>query len=122
MFEKINNILELLFKNNTFTMLIKCLLIYYIIFVSFKLNNELIVLFDNYFIKLLILIVIFYTSTYNIEIAILIMLSFICSINTLTNIKMNDLLNLNEDTKDFNIDTETDTETDIETDIETEEN
>ena len=96
-------------------MLIKCLLIYYIIFVSFKLNNELIVLFDNYFIKLLILIVIFYTSTYNIEIAILIMLGFICSTNTLTNIKMNDLLNLNEDTKYFNINTETETETETET-------
>ena len=111
MFEKINNILGSLFKNNIFTILVKCLLIYYIIFISFKLNNELIVLFDNYFIKLLILIVIFYTSTYNIEIAILIMLSFIFSINTLTNIKMNDLLNLNEDTKYFNINTETETET-----------
>ena len=111
MFGKINDILASLFKNNTFTILIKCLLIYYIIFVSFKLNNELIVLFDNYFIKLLILIVIFYTSTYNIEIAILIMLGFVFSINTLTNIKMNDLLNLNEDTKYFNIDTETEIET-----------
>ena len=39
------------------------------------------------------------------------MLGFICSINTLTNIKMNDLLNLNEDTKYFNIGTEIETET-----------
>ena len=97
MFEKINNILELLFKNNIFTMLIKCLLIYYIIFVSFKLNNELIVLFDNVLVKVLILVVIFYTSTYSFEVSILLMIAFMFSLNTLNKIKLDDLLNINQE-------------------------
>ena len=116
MFEVINNNLQLLFNNNLFQNGIKCLLIYYIIFVSFKLNNELLLLFNNYFIKLLILIVIFYTSTYNIEISVLIMIGLMCSLNTLNNTKMNDLLNLDEDIEYLN------TETEIETDIEETEN
>ena len=45
----------------------------------------------------LILVVIFYTSTYNTEIAILIMLGLICSLNTLNNIKLKDLLNLDDE-------------------------
>ena len=62
MFESINNNIELLFKNELFLNIIKCILIYYIIFVSFKLNNELTVLFDNSIIKMLLIIMIFYTA------------------------------------------------------------
>tara|TARA_Y100001958_G_C21094359_1_gene446444 strand:+ start:373 stop:699 length:327 start_codon:yes stop_codon:yes gene_type:complete len=97
MLESINNNIKMLFTNNVFLVLIKILLLYYIIFISFKLNNELVVLLDNQIIKILIVLLIFYSSIYNIEIAILIMLSFIFSLNTLNKIKMNDLLNLNED-------------------------
>ena len=46
---------------------------------------------------MLILVVIFYTSTYNIEIATLIMIGLICSLNTLNNIKLKDLLNLDDE-------------------------
>ena len=58
----INNNLANLFNNNIFLILIKISLIYYIVFVSFKLNNELVVLFDNYVVKLLCIILIFYTG------------------------------------------------------------
>lgn len=107
----INNNLETVFNNTTFIFIINALLIYYIVFISFKLNNELIVLFDNSLIKMLILVVIFYTSTYNTEIAVLIMIGFICSLNTLNNIKLKDLLNLNEDIDYLNTETETEIET-----------
>ena len=108
MFDNINSNVEILFNNKIFLGLIKVLLIYYIIFISFKLNNELIVLFDNQIIKILIVLLIFYSSIYNIEISILIMLSFIFSLNTLNKIKMNDLLNLDEDIN--NLETETEIE------------
>ena len=108
MFDNINSNVEILFNNKIFLGLIKVLLIYYIIFISFKLNNELIVLFDNQLIKILIVLLIFYSSIYNIEISILIMLSFIFSLNTLNKIKMNDLLNLDEDIN--NLETETEIE------------
>tara|TARA_B000000475_G_scaffold203195_1_gene165507 strand:- start:166 stop:534 length:369 start_codon:yes stop_codon:yes gene_type:complete len=107
----INNNLQTVFNNTTFIFIINTLLIYYIVFISFKLNNELIVLFDNSLIKMLILVVIFYTSTYNTEIAVLIMIGFICSLNTLNNIKLKDLLNLNEDIDYLNTETETEIET-----------
>lgn len=112
----INNNLQTVFNNTTFIFIINALLIYYIVFISFKLNNELIVLFDNSLIKMLILVVIFYTSTYNTEIAVLIMIGFICSLNTLNNIKLKDLLNLNEDIDYLN--TETGTEIETEADLE----
>ena len=107
----INNNLQTVFNNNTFIFIINALLIYYIVFISFKLNNELIVLLDNSLIKMLILVVIFYTSTYNTEIAVLIMIGFICSLNTLNNIKLKDLLNLNEDMNYLNSESETELET-----------
>jgi hypothetical protein len=110
----INNNLANLFNNNIFLILIKISLIYYIVFVSFKLNNELVVLFDNYVVKLLSIILIFYTSTYNIQISLLIMIGYIFSLNTLNNIKLNDLLNLNEDIEYLNTETETKTETETE--------
>ena len=114
----INNNLANLFNNNIFLILIKISLIYYIVFVSFKLNNELVVLFDNYVVKLLCIILIFYTSTYNIQISLLIMIGYIFSLNTLNNIKLNDLLNLNEDIEYLNTETETKTETETETESE----
>ena len=117
----INNNLANLFNNNIFLILIKISLIYYIVFVSFKLNNELVVLFDNYVVKLLCIILIFYTSTYNIQISLLIMIGYIFSLNTLNNIKLNDLLNLNEDIEYLNTETETKTETETETETDTEE-
>ena len=97
MFKIINTNLEILFNNDIFINIIKVFLIYYIIFISFKLNNEIIVLFDNSIIKLLILIIIFYTSTNNIEISILVMFGFLSSLNTLNTIKLNDLLNLDDE-------------------------
>lgn len=99
----INNNIELLLQNNIFLNIVKCLLLYYIIFESFKLNNELVVLFDNMFIKLLIIMLIFYTSFYNIEISILIMLSLLFSLNTLNKNKLNDLLDIrdNDHSLDF---------------------
>tara|TARA_B110000483_G_C17708857_1_gene356353 strand:+ start:90 stop:458 length:369 start_codon:yes stop_codon:yes gene_type:complete len=112
----INNNLQTMFNNNIFIFIINSLLIYYIVFISFKLNNELIVLLDNSLIKMLILVVIFYTSTYNTEIAVLIMIGFICSLNTLNNIKLKDLLNLNEDINYLN--SETGTEIETEADLE----
>lgn len=116
----INNNLANLFNNNIFLILIKISLIYYIVFVSFKLNSELVVLFDNYVVKLLCIILIFYTSTYNIQISLLIMIGYIFSLNTLNNIKLNDLLNLNEDIEYLNTETETKTETETETETESE--
>ena len=107
----INNNLETVFNNTTFIIIINTLLIYYIVFISFKLNNELIVLFDNSLIKMLILVVTFYTSTYNTKTAILIMIGFICSLNTLNNIKLKDLLNLNDDIDYLNTESETEIET-----------
>lgn len=117
----INNNLANLFNNNIFLILIKISLIYYIVFVSFKLNNELVVLFDNYVVKLLCIILIFYTSTYNIQISLLIMIGYIFSLNTLNNIKLNDLLNLNEDINYLNTETETETEPLIETEADLDE-
>ena len=116
MFENINNNFEKLFNNNGILFLIKSLLVYYILFISFKLNNELIVIFDNSIIKMLILVIIFYTSTYNFEISILLILAFMFSLNTLNKIKLDDLLNLNEE-HDY-LDTELDTELDSELDNE----
>ena len=122
MFGKINDILGSLFKNNTFIMLIKCLLIYYIIFVSFKLNNELTVLFDNSIIKMLLIIMIFYTATYDIQVSVLIMLCLLFSLNTLNKNKLNDLLNISEDVDYLDVlsdeNTDFDTDTELETDIE----
>lgn len=128
MFESINNNIELLFKNELFLNIIKCILIYYIIFVSFKLNNELTVLFDNSFIKMLLIIMIFYTATYDIQVSVLIMLCLLFSLNTLNKNKLNDLLNISEDVdyldvlsdENTDLDTETDfdTDTELETDIE----
>ena len=114
----INNNLQTVSNNKTFIFIINVLLIYYIVFISFKLNNELIVLFDNSLIKMLVLVVIFYTSTYNTEIAILIMIGFICSLNTLNNIKLKDLLNLNEEIDYLNTETDAETETETEADLE----
>ena len=118
MFEFINNNIELLFKNELFLNIIKCALIYYIIFVSFKLNNELIVIFDNSIIKMLILVIIFYTSTYSFEVSILLMIAFMFSLNTLNKIKLDDLLNINDE--ENYLDTELNTELDTELDTELE--
>ncbi len=96
MLGSLNNNIELLLQNNIFLNIVKGLLIYYIIFESFKLNNELVVLFDNIFIKLLIIMLVFYTSFYNTEISILIMLSLLFSLNTLNKHKLNDLLDIQD--------------------------
>jgi hypothetical protein len=120
MFESINNNFENLFNNTSILFLIKSLLVYYILFISFKLNNELIVIFDNSIIKILILVIIFYTSTYNFEISILLILAFMFSLNTLNKIKLDDLLNINEEKNylDTELDSELDTELDTELDNE----
>ena len=101
MFEFINNNIELLFKNELFLNIIKCVLIYYIIFVSFKLNNELVVLSDNSIIKMLLITMIFYAATYDSQVAVLIMLCLVFSLNTLNKTKLNDLLNISEDSENL---------------------
>tara|TARA_B000000475_G_scaffold259858_1_gene243167 strand:+ start:791 stop:1153 length:363 start_codon:yes stop_codon:yes gene_type:complete len=109
----INTNLENLFNNSIILFIIKSLLIYYILFISFKLNNELIVLFDNSIIKMLILIIIFYTSTYNVEITILLIFAFVSSLNTLNKVKLDDLLNINEEINYLETETEIETEADL---------
>lgn len=108
MLDNINTNINVLFKNKLFIIFLKLVLVYYIVFVSLKLNSELIVLFDNSLIRLLIVICIFYISTFNKKIAILLMVCFVFSLYTLNKIKLDDLLNINqeidfletEDTKD----------------------
>ena len=59
MLDNINTNINVLFKNKLFIIFLKLVLVYYIVFVSLKLNSELIVLFDNSLIRLLIVICIF---------------------------------------------------------------
>ena len=97
MLDNINTNINVLFKNKLFIIFLKLVLVYYIVFVSLKLNSELIVLFDNSLIRLLIVICIFYISTFNKKIAILLMVCFVFSLYTLNKIKLDDLLNINQE-------------------------
>lgn len=97
MLDNINNNITTLFKNKIFIIFLKLILVYYIVFISLKLNSELIVLFDNSLIRLLIIICIFYISTFNKKIAILLMICFVFSLYTLNKIKLDDLLNINQE-------------------------
>lgn len=97
MLDNINNNITTLFKNKIFIIFLKLVLVYYIVFISLKLNSELIVLFDNSLIRLLIIICIFYISTFNKKIAILLMICFVFSLYTLNKIKLDDLLNINQE-------------------------
>lgn len=97
MLDNINNSIISIFKNKIFIIFLKLVLVYYIVFISLKLNSELIVLFDNSLIRLLIIICIFYISTFNKKIAILLMICFVFSLYTLNKIKLDDLLNINQE-------------------------
>lgn len=97
MLDNINNSITSIFKNKIFIIFLKLVLVYYIVFISLKLNSELIVLFDNSLIRLLIIICIFYISTFNKKIAILLMICFVFSLYTLNKIKLDDLLNINQE-------------------------
>ena len=97
MLDNINTNINVLFKNKLFIIFLKLVLVYYIVFVSLKLNSELVVLFDNSLIRLLIVICIFYISTFNKKIAILLMVCFVFSLYTLNKIKLDDLLNINQE-------------------------
>ena len=69
------------------SIIIKLCLILYIIFITPNLSPTLLLLFTNKYFKLLILCLIFYISTYNPYISILISISFILSINTTNSMK-----------------------------------
>ena len=97
MLDNINTNINVLFKNKLFIIFLKLVLVYYIVFVSLKLNSELVVLFDNSLIRLLIVICIFYISTFNKKIAILLMVCFVFSLYKLNKIKLDDLLNINQE-------------------------
>lgn len=89
-----NNVISL-FNNTQLLLVLKILVIYYIIFVSSKLNNELLLLFDKVYFKALLLICIFYCLTIDLSLALLLVVAYINSINTLNKLKLNDLLNVN---------------------------
>lgn len=89
-----NNIIQV-FRNTPILYIIKILVIYYIIFVSFKLNKELLKLFDSFYFRLLMIICIFYSISIDFSLGVLLSIAYVNSINTLHTIKMNDLLNVN---------------------------
>ena len=74
--------------------IIKIALIFLCIFPNFLLTPELIVLYDNVIFKILILMLIFYLSYFDVTISVLITIAFIISINNINNIKLYDLLNI----------------------------
>ena len=90
----INNSIIRLFDNTPVLLLLKILAIYYIIFISSKLNNELLVLFDKVSFRALMLICIFYCISIDFNLALLLLIAYINSINALNKIKLNDLLNI----------------------------
>ena len=65
------------------------------IFISFRLNKELLKLFENFYFRLLVVICIFYSISINYSLCILLSVAYVSSIHTLHKIKMNDLLNVN---------------------------
>lgn len=89
-----NNIINI-FKNTPILHVFKILIIYYIIFISFRLNKELLKLFENFYFRLLVIISIFYSISIDFSLGILLSVAYVNSINTLHKIKMNDLLNVN---------------------------
>ena len=91
----LNNNIITLFNNTKLLLVLKILVIYYIFFISNKLNKELIVLFDKLYFRALILICIFYCLTIDLSLALLLLIAYINSINTLNKLKLNDLLNVN---------------------------
>lgn len=99
-----NNIINM-FKNTPILYVFKILIIYYIIFISFRLNKELLKLFENFYFRLLVIISIFYSISIDFGLGILLSVAYVNSINTLHKIKMNDLLNVNSidylSTEDF---------------------
>lgn len=83
--------------------IIKILLIFLCIYPNVLLTPELIVLYDNIIFKILILMLIFYLSYFDISIAVLITIAFIISINNINNIKLYDLLNISPINNNNNI-------------------
>tara|TARA_Y100000389_G_C17052657_1_gene313516 strand:+ start:180 stop:506 length:327 start_codon:yes stop_codon:yes gene_type:complete len=93
--EDINNNITKLFKQTKLLLLIKVFVCYYIIFVSFKLNKELVYIFESVYFRILIIVCIFYCVSIDYSLAILLSIAYINSINTLNKLKTNDLLNIN---------------------------
>ena len=91
----LNNDITRVFKTTPILYILKLIVIYYIIFVSFRLNKELLNLFDNVYFRVLMLVCIFYSISIDTTLGILFSVAYINSINTLHKIKMNDLLNVN---------------------------
>lgn len=89
-----NNIIRL-FKTTPILNVLRLLIIYYIIFISFRLNRELLNLFDSLYFRILMIICIFYSINIDTTLSILFSIAYINSINTMHKIKMNDLLNVN---------------------------
>lgn len=93
--ENLNNGITKLFNNTELSLLIKIFVLYYIYFISFKLNKELINIFENIYFRILIIVCIFYSMSIDYSLAILLSIAYINSINTLHRLKINDLLNVN---------------------------
>jgi len=94
MIEKIENTLREVLDNKIISTIIKIVLIGYSVYIAPKLSNELIVLFDNIFFKILVISLIFYISILDPTTSILLAIAFILSIYTINNIKLYDLLNI----------------------------
>ena len=91
----INNSIIRLFDNTQLLLILKIITIYYIVFISNKLNKELLLLFDKFNFKVLMLICIFYSVSIDFNLALLLSIAYINSINTLNKLKLNDLLEIN---------------------------
>ena len=89
-----NNSIIKLFNNTQLLLALNIVVVYYILFISNKLNKELIVLFDNFNFRLLLFICIFYCISIDFSLALL-SIAYLNSINTINRLKLNDLLNIN---------------------------
>ena len=89
------DMIKSLFENNTFLLLAKMVLIISIIYL--KLNKEIITLLNNNIIRVFLILLIFYTSLHNLEIALLLLILYVVLIYKLNTVKLNDLLNVNDE-------------------------
>jgi hypothetical protein len=94
MIQKLENTLKYVLDNKIISTIIKIMLIGYSVYIAPKLSDELIVLFDNMFFKILVISLIFYISIQDPTTSILLAIAFILSIYTINNIKLYDLLNI----------------------------
>ena len=106
MIEKILNTTEdtlrKILENQYISIFVKILLICYSVYVAPQLSNNLLILFDNIFFKILIISLIFYIAQVDPITSILVAIAFILSLYTINNIKLYDLLNISKQTSDHN--------------------